>query len=320
MRPIAVWISIVLHIVILVFSYLDFYDFFGKHPIKDTGRTVFDFVTIGDKSKAPVLSSENSRATRKKSYTENKENNKKQINTEQSELTQLKDEGCTSKKNIDTHHSVNKKKTNKSLNKKDKIADMSNSKINNQKAKDVKKKRSDKSSSKVSNNKKSLTKPNKKSVKSGTKALVDKTLQNKKTSNIKQGEKGILDSIIDNALADGNYENYGVNAEAVGDTLTATQIDLVRETIRPCWHFPAGLKDADTLVVDIKMELNQDGYVTSAKISDTSRLQKDTNFKTAAESALRAVLDPACNPLPLPKEKYNEWKDLELSFNPTSWM
>jgi len=45
-------------------------------------------------------------------------------------------------------------------------------------------------------------------------------------------------------------------------------------------------------------------------------IASDPDFRTAAENAYRAVLDPNCNPLPLPKERYDEWKDLELSFNP----
>ena len=42
----------------------------------------------------------------------------------------------------------------------------------------------------------------------------------------------------------------------------------------------------------------------------------DPDFRIAAENAHGAVLDPKCNPLPLPKEKFDEWKDLELTFNP----
>ena len=155
--------------------------------------------------------------------------------------------------------------------------------------------------------------------KRANKALVNMNDNKKKIVDNKKGIKSSFDSVIDNALADGETENSGMNAEEIGDTLTATQIDLVRETIRPCWHFPAGLKDADQLVVDIQMELNEDGYVKSASIVDKARMAHDTGFRTAAESALRAVLDPACNPLPLPKEKYKEWRNLELSFNPKDW-
>ena len=117
-------------------------------------------------------------------------------------------------------------------------------------------------------------------------------------------------------MADGDNENTGANAESLGDTLTATQIDQIRNTVRKCWHFPAGLKDAETLVVDIKMELDRNGYVKRAEVVDKNRMRRDSGYRIAAENAQRAVLDPSCNPLPLPKEKYKEWKDLELSFNP----
>ena len=129
--------------------------------------------------------------------------------------------------------------------------------------------------------------------------------------------KKSFNSVLDSALADGDNENSGAKAEQVGETLTATQIDLIRQTIRKCWHFPAGLKNAEDLVVDIKMELDPEGNVTKAKIIDNGdRMSSDSNFRIAAENAHRAVLDPECSPLPLPKDKYDEWKELELSFNP----
>jgi hypothetical protein len=36
----------------------------------------------------------------------------------------------------------------------------------------------------------------------------------------------------------------------------------------------------------------------------------------AAESAWRAVRNPQCNPYDLPRDKYEIWKDLTLTFNP----
>jgi membrane protein involved in colicin uptake len=124
-------------------------------------------------------------------------------------------------------------------------------------------------------------------------------------------------------MADGDHENAGLNAEEVGEALTATQIDLIRQTIRKCWHFPAGLKNAEDLVVDIEMELSPDGKITKATVVDKQRMDRDPDFKIAAESAVRAVMDDECNKIPLPKEKYNEWKDITLSFNPkdmlTAW-
>ena len=70
------------------------------------------------------------------------------------------------------------------------------------------------------------------------------------------------------------------------------------------------------MTVDIRMEIAKDGTVTKADIINKNRMNVDGSFRAAAESAQRAVLDPQCNPLPLPKNKYEQWKDLEFSFNP----
>ena len=62
--------------------------------------------------------------------------------------------------------------------------------------------------------------------------------------------------------------------------------------------------------------LQKDATVYEAKIVNAHRMQQDPLFRAAAESARRAVLDPQCNPFPLPPEKYQQWKNIELTFNP----
>ncbi len=42
----------------------------------------------------------------------------------------------------------------------------------------------------------------------------------------------------------------------------------------------------------------------------------DADFRAAAESALRAVLNPRCHPFALPREKYDSWKTMTLVFDP----
>ena len=63
------------------------------------------------------------------------------------------------------------------------------------------------------------------------------------------------------------------------------------------------------------MHISKEGVVQKADIINKERMN-DSNFQAAAESAQRAVLDPNCNPLPLSPEKYEQWKDLTLRFNP----
>ena len=43
----------------------------------------------------------------------------------------------------------------------------------------------------------------------------------------------------------------------------------------------------------------------------------DPFFRTAAESALRAVNHPSCKKLKVPQKKYDTWKSLILDFNPS---
>jgi hypothetical protein len=44
------------------------------------------------------------------------------------------------------------------------------------------------------------------------------------------------------------------------------------------------------------------------------RFGRDKIFKVAAEEAIRATRE--CSPLPLPPEKYEQWKSFVFAFNP----
>ncbi len=123
----------------------------------------------------------------------------------------------------------------------------------------------------------------------------------------------IVDSLIDNTSDDG--AKRGAPANAMGMEITATDIDAIRQRIYKCWLVPIGSQGAKDLIVDVKMDINQDGTVARAEVVNKGRMD-DPAFQAAAESAQRAVLDPACNPLPLPPEKYEKWKRLTLRFNP----
>ena len=98
--------------------------------------------------------------------------------------------------------------------------------------------------------------------------------------------------------------------------VTMSEIDYLRRQIGLCWSLPAGAKDAENLVIEIRVAMNADGTVNSARIVDQGRMTVDPFFRSAAESALRAVLNRRCQPFKLPPEKYDIWKLMILSFNP----
>ena len=155
-----------------------------------------------------------------------------------------------------------------------------------------------------------------KKLKKNDKDLVDLRKNKKSSDNAsKNAKKKGFDSLVKTSVAKKSAENTGINAEKEGEVLSATQIDLIRQTIRKCWHYHANLSDANALSVNIRLELNSNGKIIKADIIDKSRMS-DPSYRMAAENALRAVRDPRCNTLPLPKKYYKDWKIIELNFDP----
>jgi outer membrane biosynthesis protein TonB len=101
---------------------------------------------------------------------------------------------------------------------------------------------------------------------------------------------------------------------AMSERMTISEIDAIRRQIERCWNVPAGARDAENLVVEIRLMLNPDGSVMRAEVLDAQRMARDSFYRTAAESALRAVR--RCSPLQAPPRKYEVWKEITLTFNP----
>lgn len=97
--------------------------------------------------------------------------------------------------------------------------------------------------------------------------------------------------------------------------MTMSEVDAIRYQIEKCWSIPAGARDAENLVVRIKIFLNMDGSLSKAPEIVGGNRSGDPFYRTAAESARRAVLK--CQPLKnLPVEKYSNWREITLTFNP----
>lgn len=109
------------------------------------------------------------------------------------------------------------------------------------------------------------------------------------------------------------------------DQITGSEMDGVREQIRPCWNPNFGGRKAEELVVEIEVWANQDGTVRQAQIRRNMRMASDAFYQSAADAALRAVLNPRCAgvgglPLKLPREKYDQWKFFVLVFDPKAML
>jgi outer membrane biosynthesis protein TonB len=106
-------------------------------------------------------------------------------------------------------------------------------------------------------------------------------------------------------------------ATALSNRLTISELDAIRYQIQRCWNVPAGARDAENLIVELKVDMNPDATVRQVQaINDGGRYYTDTYYRVAAESAIRAVLNPKCSPLKLPLDKYETWSSFTLNFNP----
>lgn len=92
--------------------------------------------------------------------------------------------------------------------------------------------------------------------------------------------------------------------------------EAVAAQLRRCWIVPAGAKNAEELIIGIRVDMNPDATVRNSLIVDIDRAMSDSFFRAAAESALRATKNPRCQPLPLPLDQYDQWRSMTLNFDP----
>lgn len=102
----------------------------------------------------------------------------------------------------------------------------------------------------------------------------------------------------------------------ISQVITADELSAVRKQLTACWNLLPGARDADKLSVELRIKVFPDRTVQSVEVIDTARYKGDPFFRAAADNAVRAVRNPACNPLNLPVNKYALWKDIIFNFDP----
>jgi hypothetical protein len=106
-------------------------------------------------------------------------------------------------------------------------------------------------------------------------------------------------------------------APQLSAVVTASEIEGVRSKIRPCWNPTPGARDQP--IVTLTVQMNQDGTPVKADIQDTGRYSRDPVFRSAADAAYRAVMNPRCQPWPLPTDRYNGWHTITFNFDPRDY-
>lgn len=103
----------------------------------------------------------------------------------------------------------------------------------------------------------------------------------------------------------------------VGPPLTASERDGLRVAVQQCWNVGSLSSDALRTTVTVAVEMEQSGrpVINSIRMIG-SEGGSDAAARQAFETARRAIIRCGSAGFDLPVEKYAQWRDIEMTFNP----
>jgi outer membrane biosynthesis protein TonB len=117
---------------------------------------------------------------------------------------------------------------------------------------------------------------------------------------------------VASAEALNNQPALGASSGAAAQ-LSQSEIDALRSRLVQCWNPPPGLDASSKIYVVLRVLFKPDGSMSREPI--LVEATASPLGPTLAESAKRALL--SCQPFTMLKpEHYDQWKDLELKFDP----
>lgn len=103
----------------------------------------------------------------------------------------------------------------------------------------------------------------------------------------------------------------------VGPPMTAGEKDALRLAVNACWNVGALSMEALRTTVTVGFSVGQDGVPDAGSITLVeSAGGSDTATRQAYEAARRAIIRCGARGFPLPPEKYEQWKNIEIVFDP----
>ena len=102
-----------------------------------------------------------------------------------------------------------------------------------------------------------------------------------------------------------------------GPPLTGGEKDALRVAVGQCWNVGSLSTDALGTTVIVGMEMEQSGkpVTSSIRMVEFSGGSEGAAL-LAFEAARRAIIRCGARGFPLPVEKFDEWRDIEMTFNP----
>ena len=99
--------------------------------------------------------------------------------------------------------------------------------------------------------------------------------------------------------------------------MTGGEKDALVVAVKQCWNVGALSTDALRTIVTVSVAMSPDGRPDSGSIRMVSYDGgNEASARQAFEAGRRAILRCAGDGYPLPREKYEQWKVIEIVFNP----
>ena len=131
-------------------------------------------------------------------------------------------------------------------------------------------------------------------------------------------EDSIADAVAA-ALSEADAEPAGTNGtvENAGPPMTDGEKDALRVAVQACWNVGSLSSDALLTTVTVAVSVAQDGIpdVTSIRMIGFEG-GTEASARQAYEAARRAIIRCGAKGFQLPPEKYEQWRNIEMEFNP----
>lgn len=112
-------------------------------------------------------------------------------------------------------------------------------------------------------------------------------------------------------------EAAGTGRAASGPPLTAGEKDALRVAVQACWNVVALSTDALRVTVTVAVQLDEGGRPLSGSIRMLGfEGGSDAAARQAFDTARRAISRCGASGFDLPRDKYDQWRDIEMVFNP----
>lgn len=131
------------------------------------------------------------------------------------------------------------------------------------------------------------------------------------------------DAAVNDALAEAlsgeasDTPTPGTGGADQGPPMTSGEKDALVVAVKQCWNVGSLSTDALHTVVTISVSMGQDGKPDAGSIKMIGfEGGDDAAAQQAFEAGRRAIIRCAKNGYDLPPEKYEQWKEIEIVFNP----